>query len=181
MEFKEKLKQLRLDKGLTQQELADSIYISRSMIAKYESGAAVPTIETIENLSAFFKVRVSDLLDLDNEIGVSYRYFRIFIIFHEVLFWITVVANTTFIAFSLIPFFGGQNLIDGAIRNSSYFVHITLAYCLISTIANFVWKYAFNTVKAKMILSIFLDFNILVSVVMMAYSVAVGIGGMYIY
>jgi len=180
MEFKDKLKQLRQDKLLTQQELADAVYISRSMIAKYESGAAVPTLEVIETLSTFFKVKVSDLLDLENEIGISYRYFRIYIIFHEVLFWLTVITNTIFVIFSLIPFFKGRNLVDGAIRNSSYFVHLTLAYCIISTIANFVWKYAFKTVKSKMILSIFLDFNILVSIIMMAYSVAVGIGGMYI-
>lgn len=45
MGFSEKLKELRTSKGLTQEELASKVYISRSVIAKYERGFAIPTKE----------------------------------------------------------------------------------------------------------------------------------------
>lgn len=56
MTFSEKLKKLRREKGITQNELADAIFISRSMIAKYESGLAYPTRENAEKLASFFDV-----------------------------------------------------------------------------------------------------------------------------
>ncbi len=40
--FCDKLKMLRKEKGLTQEELAKGVYVSRSLIAKYETGAAYP-------------------------------------------------------------------------------------------------------------------------------------------
>lgn len=39
MEFSKKLKELRKEKGLTQEELASQLFVSRALISKYESGA----------------------------------------------------------------------------------------------------------------------------------------------
>ena len=44
--FQEKLKDLRKKKGVTQAELAKEIFVSRSLIAKYETGVAFPNRET---------------------------------------------------------------------------------------------------------------------------------------
>ena len=49
MEFSDKLKELRKNKGITQEELANNVFVSRSVIAKYESGNAFPTKENAEN------------------------------------------------------------------------------------------------------------------------------------
>ena len=38
MELKEKLKSLRMNRGLTQAKLASAIYVSRSTVAKWENG-----------------------------------------------------------------------------------------------------------------------------------------------
>lgn len=56
MEFKDKLKKLRLEKGLSQQELADKIYVSRSAIAKWENGLGFPSKDSYIALINFFDV-----------------------------------------------------------------------------------------------------------------------------
>lgn len=56
MEFKDKLKQLRQEKGLSQQALADAIHISRSAVAKWENGLGFPSEDSVEALTAYFHV-----------------------------------------------------------------------------------------------------------------------------
>lgn len=60
--FCDKLKMLRKEKGLTQEELAKTIYVSRSVIAKYETNAAYPNEEILEKLALFFNVKIEDLI-----------------------------------------------------------------------------------------------------------------------
>jgi len=62
MEFQEKLQQLRKQKGLTQQELADQLYVSRTAVSKWESGRGYPNIDSLKAIAAFFSVTVDDLL-----------------------------------------------------------------------------------------------------------------------
>lgn len=61
MEFKEKLKKLRTDNGLSQEALADAVHISRSAIAKYENGNGNPSEETLKALAVYFGVEVDEL------------------------------------------------------------------------------------------------------------------------
>lgn len=62
MEFGEKLQELRKQKGLTQQELAESLYVSRTAISKWESGRGYPGIDSLKAIAKFFSVTVDDLL-----------------------------------------------------------------------------------------------------------------------
>ena len=62
MEFNEKLQELRKKKGLTQEELAKSLYVSRTAISKWESGRGYPSIESLKAIAAFFSVTVDELL-----------------------------------------------------------------------------------------------------------------------
>lgn len=70
MNFSEKLKKMRKEKELTQEELASKIYVSRSLIARYEGGTAIPTKENIEKLAVFFNVELSYLLDEEDTMGL---------------------------------------------------------------------------------------------------------------
>ena len=65
MEFNEKLQQLRKQKEITQEELAETIYVSRTAISKWESGRGYPSIDSLKALSKFFGVTIDELLSGD--------------------------------------------------------------------------------------------------------------------
>ena len=62
MEFGEKLQQLRKSRGLTQEELAEALYVSRTAVSKWESGRGYPSIDSLKEISAYFSVSIDDLL-----------------------------------------------------------------------------------------------------------------------
>lgn len=62
MELSEKLQELRKEKGLTQEELAEALFVSRTAISKWESGETVPNTETLKLLSKAFNVSINTLL-----------------------------------------------------------------------------------------------------------------------
>ena len=62
MEFNEKLQELRKLRGLTQEELATALYVTRTAISKWESGRGYPNIDSLRRISAYFNVTVDDLL-----------------------------------------------------------------------------------------------------------------------
>ena len=62
MEFNEKLQQLRAHKGITQEELAQALFVSRTAISKWESGRGYPNIDSLKQLAKFFGVSIDELL-----------------------------------------------------------------------------------------------------------------------
>ena len=62
MAFSEKLKALRLKNGLTQDELGEKLYLSRTSISYYEQGKFEPNIKTIIDISNLFNVTTDELL-----------------------------------------------------------------------------------------------------------------------
>lgn len=56
MQFHEKLKNLRHQKGISQAELATKIFVSRSAIAKWENGLGLPSVESLALLASYFEV-----------------------------------------------------------------------------------------------------------------------------
>ena len=71
MEFNEKLQELRKQKGLTQEELAGLLYVSRTAISKWESGRGFPSIESLKSISRFFSVSLDDLLSGEELITIA--------------------------------------------------------------------------------------------------------------
>lgn len=65
MEFHEKLQNLRRQRGLTQEELAQALYVSRTAVSKWESGRGFPNIDSLKAIAAFFSVSVDELLSGD--------------------------------------------------------------------------------------------------------------------
>ncbi len=73
MEFNEKLQELRKSKGLTQEELAEALYVSRTAISKWESGRGYPSIDSLKEISTFFSVAIDDLLSSEKIIHIAER------------------------------------------------------------------------------------------------------------
>ena len=71
MEFNKKLQELRKQKGLTQEELAVSLYVSRTAISKWESGRGYPNIESLKDIANFFSVTVDELLSTDDVLTIA--------------------------------------------------------------------------------------------------------------
>ena len=71
MEFHEKLQELRKQKGLTQEEMAESLYVSRTAISKWESGRGYPNIDSLKAIAKFFSVTIDELLSSDQMLTIA--------------------------------------------------------------------------------------------------------------
>ena len=72
MDFSEKLQNLRKQHGLTQEELAAKLFVSRTAISKWESGRGYPNIDSLKEISKFFSVSVDELLSSDELINAAH-------------------------------------------------------------------------------------------------------------
>lgn len=71
MEFNEKLQELRKSRGLTQEELAEALFVSRTAISKWESGRGYPSIDSLKEISRYFSVSIDVLLSGDQLIMIA--------------------------------------------------------------------------------------------------------------
>ena len=62
MEFSEKLRELRMQKNISQAKLSADIHISRSAVAKWENGLGLPSDESLKLLAEYFGVAVDELI-----------------------------------------------------------------------------------------------------------------------
>lgn len=65
MEFGEKLKQAREEKGITQQTLANQLYVTRQAVSRWECGARFPDLLTAKKISEYLEVSLDELLSPD--------------------------------------------------------------------------------------------------------------------
>lgn len=71
MEFNEKLQELRKSKALTQEELAEKLYVSRTAVSKWESGRGYPNIDSLKEISMFFSVSIDELLSSEKLLFIA--------------------------------------------------------------------------------------------------------------
>ena len=71
MEFHEKLQELRKSRGLTQEELAGILFVSRTAISKWESGRGYPSIDSLKEISSYFSVSIDELLSGEKLISIA--------------------------------------------------------------------------------------------------------------
>lgn len=71
MEFNQKFQELRKQSGLTQEELAEKLYVSRTAISKWESGRGYPNIESLKVIAKFFSVTVDELLSSGEALTIA--------------------------------------------------------------------------------------------------------------
>lgn len=62
METKDIILDLRIKKGLSQEELAEKVFVTRQAVSRWENGETIPNVETLKLLSKFFDVSINTLL-----------------------------------------------------------------------------------------------------------------------
>lgn len=68
VDAKETLYHLRTQKGLSQAELAEKVFVTRQAVSRWESGETTPNTETLKLLSALFGVSINTLLGLPRQL-----------------------------------------------------------------------------------------------------------------
>lgn len=71
MPFGEKLASLRKQSGMTQQQLAEKLFVSRTAVSKWESDKGFPSIDSLKNIAELFGVSVDSLLSGDELINLA--------------------------------------------------------------------------------------------------------------
>ena len=126
MEFHEKLQELRKQTGLTQEELAEALYVSRTAVSKWESGRGYPSIDSLKALSKFFSVTVDELLSGDQVLTIAEEDTRQKEThLHDLVFGLLDLSAA---AFFFLPFFGQKG--DGVIQAVSLLSLTGIASCL---------------------------------------------------
>ena len=108
MKLTDKIKELRKKKGLTQEQLASELNVSRQAITKWESGEGSPDIENLKNIALFFHVSVDYLICNKTEeiIGLKQKFqiVEIFLfVFGIVLGFVSKCFEFGFIMCFLLP------------------------------------------------------------------------------
>ena len=71
MEFNEKLQKLRTNENLTQEELAEKLYVSRAAISKWESGRGYPSIDSLKAIAKYFHVTIDELIGSEEIVNLA--------------------------------------------------------------------------------------------------------------
>ncbi len=108
MEFKDNLKLLRTQKGLTQAQLAEKIFVSRSTVAKWENGLGLPNPESMAVLENLFDITAQEIATKEPETVIVEKNRQLRLI-GRIIGWIAML--TLLIAISILP---------SAIHNGSY-------------------------------------------------------------
>ena len=104
MEFCEKLQELRKSRGLTQEELAEVLYVSRTAISKWESGRGYPSIDSLKEISGYFSVSIDDLLSAEKIVSIAEKENKLNIQnICELLFGVTDLLSIALIVLPLYP------------------------------------------------------------------------------
>jgi len=100
MTFGEKLKKLRNDNKLTQEELAEKIYVTRTAISKWETDKGYPSIDSLKQLSNLFEVSIDELIsdsDIENKRLLEKKRSRKF-------YWCAMVCLIVTTVFALVSY-----------------------------------------------------------------------------
>ena len=116
MEFNEKLQELRKQKGLTQEELAQALWVSRTAVSKWESGRGYPSIDSLKQIAKFFSITIDALLSGEEILTIAeadlqqakYRY-------RDLIFGL---LDTGVLMFLFLPFF--RQRLRGTVQEVSF-------------------------------------------------------------
>lgn len=97
MELKERLKELRTTASMTQEELANKIFVSRTLVSKWESGDRYPSKDNLARLALLFDVSQDELIGKQKEKDAYNKYNIISILFSVFCCILTLILTVMFI------------------------------------------------------------------------------------
>ena len=71
MEFCEKIKKIRTDNNLTQEQFAEKLFVSRTAVSKWESGKGYPSIDSLKYMSKLFSISIDNLLSSEEILDIA--------------------------------------------------------------------------------------------------------------
>jgi len=107
LELNEKLQELRKQKGLTQEELAEILFVSRTTISKWESGRGYPNIDSLKAVAEFFNVTIDELLSSKELLSIAQKDSAIKI--QQIRDLVFGLLDLTFLLIIFIPLFGQED------------------------------------------------------------------------
>ena len=120
MEFHEKLQELRKSRGLTQEELAEELYVSRTAISKWESGRGYPSIDSLKEISNYFSVTIDELLSSEKLLSIAEKENKTNLrSMCDLLFGLLDVFTILLIVLPLYP-----NVVNGFVYSVNLFAYI---------------------------------------------------------
>ncbi|MEE0884616.1 MAG: helix-turn-helix transcriptional regulator [Faecalimonas sp.] len=124
MEFHEKLQELRKGRGLTQEELADALYVSRTAISKWESGRGYPSIDSLKEISNYFSVTIDDLLSSEKLLSIAEKENKANLrSVCDLLFGLLDICSFILIILPLYP-----NKVNGFVETVNLFAYTQMAF-----------------------------------------------------
>lgn len=170
MEFHEKLQELRKKKGITQEELAEALYVSRTAVSKWESGRGYPNIDSLKEISKFFSVSIDELLSSENLLSIAEKENKSNIrSICDLLFGVVDLFHIILIILPLYP-----NTIEGYVYSVNFlhytqvpqFTKIICSVIFVMLIVSGVAKVALTRLKIEKGNKLLTEISIIISVLM---------------
>lgn len=120
MEFCEKLQNLRKEEGLTQEELAEALFVSRTAVSKWESGRGYPGIDSLKEISKYFSVTIDDLLSGEKLISIAEKENKASI--QKLCGFLSGIIDLISLLLIILPLY--PKTVDGQIYSVSLFEYI---------------------------------------------------------
>lgn len=116
MYFGEKLKRLRLEQHLTQEELASKLFVTRTAVSKWETGKGFPAIDSLKAIADLFDTTIDDLIsDSESELQRLRDQRRA-----NIMYWIAIGFFGVTVGFALCAkFFNLPHLFIGSLAGAA--------------------------------------------------------------
>ena len=71
MELSEKIQKIRKDRGLTQEQFAQELFVSRTAVSKWETGRGTPSMDSLQMIAKLYGATLDDLLCAEDIVAIA--------------------------------------------------------------------------------------------------------------
>lgn len=187
--FAENLKNFRRKNNYTQQQLADAIFVSRTLITKYESGAVMPTKENVKKIAEVLKCEPTDLLSYDEACNIVSKFSKRNFVVNISLSLTAIILNLAWDIIIWLPIFSkyiyvypipeGQtapdrvkvyfSLMGETLKNNSPFTLLSFIFSFL-TITAIITQIFLTNKKAKKIVQIISLILVVITLVLIIFA-----------